>query len=377
MSRRPWDTSRDVYRIALVGMYPPPIGGVSVHVKRLKKEVDDVLGSCIVHDLGGDQKAAEGVVPFANSWSWFWSFLIGRFSASVVHYHGSSWRFRAFAAFLLKLRSVKSVFTIHSLREELEEVSLITKACIMFALRFGDFFIVVAPHIQQKLLGWGARPQNIAIIPGFIPPRIEQEDFSGIPDYIWTFIDQHTPVVTANAYRISFFRGEDLYGIDLCVQLCVKLRATFPNIGFVFCLPDIGDQIYFEKLQHQLVENRLNSNFLFVHEQIEYYPILAKADLFVRPTNTDGDAISVREALSLKTSVVCSDVVSRPDGVVLFKNRDLPDLVEKSRQSLELIFSIGHSEKAQNSNAVSDFSSTDAILRIYNRLLESDSEIDY
>jgi glycosyltransferase involved in cell wall biosynthesis len=46
-------------------------------------------------------------------------------------------------------------------------------------------------------------------------------------------------------------------------------------------------------------------------------------DVFVRPTITDGDSVSVRECLSLGVPVVASDAVARPPGCVLFKSRDM------------------------------------------------------
>jgi glycosyltransferase involved in cell wall biosynthesis len=46
--------------------------------------------------------------------------------------------------------------------------------------------------------------------------------------------------------------------------------------------------------------------------------VVAAADVFVRPTFADGDAVSVREALGLGCPVLASDVGHRPPGVRLF-----------------------------------------------------------
>ena len=50
--------------------------------------------------------------------------------------------------------------------------------------------------------------------------------------------------------------------------------------------------------------------------------VVHAADVLVRPTLTDGDALSVREALALGRRVVASDVAPRPRGVVLFRSGD-------------------------------------------------------
>jgi hypothetical protein len=54
----------------------------------------------------------------------------------------------------------------------------------------------------------------------------------------------------------------------------------------------------------------------------------------LRTTNTDGDAISIREALDLNKIVIASDVVKRPQGVKLFKTRDVNSLVTTIENSI-------------------------------------------
>jgi glycosyltransferase involved in cell wall biosynthesis len=62
--------------------------------------------------------------------------------------------------------------------------------------------------------------------------------------------------------------------------------------------------------------------------------MISASDVFVRPTFTDGDSISVREALSLGIPVIASDCVERPDGVVLFKTGNAGDLSGKLQCAL-------------------------------------------
>ena len=58
----------------------------------------------------------------------------------------------------------------------------------------------------------------------------------------------------------------------------------------------------------------------------EYWEI---SDLFIRPTSTDMEGISVKEALYVGTNVVASDVCIRPKECILFKKRDQEDLNNK------------------------------------------------
>jgi glycosyltransferase involved in cell wall biosynthesis len=183
----------------------------------------------------------------------------------------------------------------------------------------------------------GIKPENVneQVIPGFIPPIVKAEEIAQISQEVWDFIHSHSPILTANAFRISFYDGQDLYGIDLCIYLCTDLKANYPRIGFVFCLPDIGDHKYFSKMREKIRDCKVEDNFLFVTKPCPYYPILSKSDVFVRPTNTDGDAISLREALYFKVPAVASDAVVRPEGTILFKNRDVDDFTAKVRHVLD------------------------------------------
>src|SRR5690606_7512387 len=59
-----------------------------------------------------------------------------------------------------------------------------------------------------------------------------------------------------------------------------------------------------------------------------FISLIEQADIILRPTNTDGDALTVREGLFLGKKVIASDVVKRPEGPYIFKNRDLNSLMD-------------------------------------------------
>jgi hypothetical protein len=83
------------------------------------------------------------------------------------------------------------------------------------------------------------------------------------------------------------------------------------------------------KYKEQIKKRQLTEKFLLVNEKVSFVKLIQMSDLVVRGTNSDGDALTVREALCLKKPVVASDVVKRPEGVILFKNRSVDDLESK------------------------------------------------
>jgi glycosyltransferase involved in cell wall biosynthesis len=55
----------------------------------------------------------------------------------------------------------------------------------------------------------------------------------------------------------------------------------------------------------------------------------------MRPSRTDGDAVSIREALAMDVPVIASDVVGRPIGTVTFPTADVRALTAELQGLLE------------------------------------------
>ena len=87
-------------------------------------------------------------------------------------------------------------------------------------------------------------------------------------------------------------------------------------------------------MKKKINDLNLGENFYLMTGNVILWPLFRKVDLMIRPTTSDGDAISVREALFFNCPVIASDVTSRPKDVIIFKNRDIMDLYKKCREIL-------------------------------------------
>jgi len=327
----------DKLRVTLIGAYPPPYGGVSVHIQRLQDFLLNNGFQCIVIDFSSSLKNAKNVINAGKIKNLRY---IQNAGGGIIHIHSSGINLKKIMAFFLlsvlcKIRRNKLIITFHSFRDHVKRFDWLEKIMLKAFSKFALHYIAVSSLIKNKLLSLNIDPNKISVITGFLPPTTKQHDIDEIPQEIWNFIDNHWPVISANGFRISFYNNQDLYGIDMCIDLCNKLQDTYTQIGFIFCLSDIGDHNYFKKIRQTIAEKGIADNFLFVTRSCQFYPILMKSDVFVRPTNTDGDAVSVREALYFKIPTVASDVVPRPEGVILFKNRDINDFTLKVEDVLD------------------------------------------
>lgn len=351
-------------RIALIGPYPPPYGGIAIHIQRLKEQLEKRGYECVVYELGRQEPSDENIIRVKNSKKWLLKyFFFGR--ENIIHFHNPDWRIRVIMG-LMGLLGKKTVISIHNerLNDSLKGGNWFRKQLIKFGLKHTSFIIADNENIRNTILSLRINQQKVACVSAFIPFAVRGEDYQKVPQYVWNFINQHRPVISANAFKITFYNSVDLYGLDMIVEVTARLKNKYPEIGVVFCLPDIGNQKYFDKLNQEIKERNLSDHILFITEPLdEVYPIWRESDIFVRPTTTDGDALSIKEAMYLKIPVVASDVVPRPEGVVLFKNRDTEDFVKKIGEVLN-----NYKVYRDRANKLGCGSGFDKILEIYNGL---------
>ena len=138
------------------------------------------------------------------------------------------------------------------------------------------------------------------------------------------------------AFAIKQLNGVDLYGLDMALELIKHLKNDFPKIGLFILIPDANNDSKFEKYVDYVKENKLQNNIKFYHDVIpDLNVIWDKTEIYIRPTCSDGDSLTVREALHKNIKVVVSDVVERPESCVLFKNRDIVDMVKVLKDTIK------------------------------------------
>lgn len=324
-------------KIGIIGPYPPPYGGRSIHVQRL---VDFISANkrtwkILIFDntKKNQTRLSENVIIFPFKIRYFMKFL---FAVDVVHYHGSNWLLRVLVGFL-RFFGRTVIVSLHSnvsLRNVYQVGNYLRKILIIFSLRKANYIIATHSGIKEFLRTIGIY-ENILLIPSFVAPTKKKQHYDAVPQYVWNFIKSHKPTIAGNAYQLVIRDGIDVYGLDLLVELIGRLKKEYPTIGLIFLLPEIGNFTYFKKIQKIIHNKELDDNILIVNVAMQAYPIWENVHVFVRPTTTDTTAISLYEALWFGTPAIASDCVSRPEGVLVFKNRDVNSLVRKTSFLLE------------------------------------------
>lgn len=361
------------FSVALIGPYPPPYGGVSVHLKRLvaRLETNGVRAQIYCQPLPKGT-GRDNIVSVRRHllWQWWLPQYGWRCKETIIHCHqGWSW---TPAMWAMRRLGHQIVMTIHNqmVFEQWGRTSELERqtARALFADR-SVAWVAVSSEVQKRLLKIGVPAKRIAVIPAYLTPTQLGDQAPQLPASLQVFLRSHYPVLSAYGTNLAFDpQGCDLYGYDLCIELVHQLKEEYPSIGLAISVNQVNRPDYLADLKRRIDRYGLQSNMLFFTEPLEEaYPLWQASNLYVRPTTTDGDSLAVREALSLGVPVVASDVSPRPECVEVFRSRDLTELVGSVRQVLQ--------NQEVYRRTAAEFSRTDnfaPLLALYNTLVASD-----
>jgi len=368
-------------KVLLIGPYPPPHGGISVHVAGIHQQLTASGVPCRVLDTGAVRPGLR----------FFLSIMRHSFQGWTPHLHTNGHNVRswilAMGCGLAAQCGPGSVLTLHSgmLPGYLEIAPawrrrLAADACSLFSQ-----VICVNSDIRSSLLSLGLDSRHMEVLPAYLgsspqlvdhPPMSRGVAASKTLRRHWHYTRPTSVPMSGDAagrsacatscYRplfstVLFFRRE--YGFDLLVDALAKLKQLFPSLG---CLVmGSGDQRPAAELRVR--EAGLQEDVLFLGD-VDHDTCLSwisNSDVFLRPTLEDGDSISVREAISLGVPVVASRVGTRPPGAILFQPGDVEDMIAK----VELALSTRREERRPETGCA------DRLLEIYRQV--DGSEVAY
>lgn len=313
--------------VVIAGAYPPPIGGVTIHIKRLKVLLDNsgyrnnFVNIRPIDEISGGIDKKLYIKSLFN--------CIRKARNGVLHYQLNNWPEASLLLIASKIVRAKIIFTVHSFR--VEEFSFIKRCCFRISRKCVSVFIAPSTTTRDKLLLNEVDELKILIINPYLPPT-DSELNEPVPQELEKFINQVGYVVLANASKL--YRNEDntdIYGLDMCIEACARIS----EISFVFCVPIIEDMLYFNECVRKIKQLGVDDRFMIYNKNISMVSLFRYVDIFVRPTSTDSFGVSVAEAISCGIPAIASDVCKRADGAIVFKTRDLDDLIRKIKYCLE------------------------------------------
>ena len=350
-------------KVNLIGPVPPPLGGISIHLRRLAGTMEQRGIPYIIYNESKVDVSLKHVYPIRS----FKRFMlqIPFLTGDLFHFHTIDVRLRI-ALGWYKLLGKRIILTVHgeSLAIQLQQSSAMKKTLLLRSLRAIDAIICVNEATTHMLLQLGFEPDRVMTLPAYLHPVEREEDVKAIPAHVYQFMTSEDIVISANGY-VRFHQGEDLYGIDLLIEMVHALDQRGLGVKLLFAVMGVAEQnpeerSHYEQLKERIKMHQLESRFQFYEVvDTEFYPILKVSDIFIRPTATDGYGVSIAEALHYRVPSVASDVCARPEGTILFKSRSssdltmrVVDLIENYQQYEEQLNHCGHQDYADELIAV-------------------------
>ncbi|MCB9738470.1 MAG: glycosyltransferase [Deltaproteobacteria bacterium] len=318
--------------IAQVGPWPPPWGGIAVYVQRLSRGLAAAGHQVRVYDLQGTERRSENgleVIPLRAHWSRYLG-LGARLAAdgcdvAQLHLIGAPGKILAPAVASCRTAGIPLAASFHSFRPDPSESTAARTAARLAVPQLQQAFASGA-HVAEGLRTMGVPAHRVLAVPPFVRAALHGAPEDRLPDVIVQMRRRWKRLVVGGGTAILPFAGGDLYGADVFVAMAAAVAAAQADVGFVFQLPRRGDEALYGQLRASLASSGLGERLRLheapLQEAVDLWQI---ADVAVRTSRTDGDAVSVRESLDLGTPTLASDCVQRPRAAILFRSGDGAD----------------------------------------------------
>jgi hypothetical protein len=282
--------------ICLIGSLPPPIGGVSVYCSRRLRLLRDEYGEDKVTFLDLSVRYNLLKIPFLSS---------DKIEVNTLN----------FFVVLMLFVSTKIRYCEIVDHNASRHYSGVKKRLLIMMLSYAEQIMVV----NEDLKRFYPNKLRPTVISPFLPPDEDEEHelLAQYPEPLLEFVGG-TNVLLNSAWKYIPLGNRDLYGIEESVSILAK----FPDVKLLLCVGIGLDEVppSLVKLINQYVqENRL----FLLSGQYQIWPLLKNFDLIcLRLTPTDGDSVTVREALFYGRRVVASDSVVRPSPCTTYRYTD-------------------------------------------------------
>ncbi len=303
-----------------LGPFPPPYGGVAVHLVRL----------CEVLEVGGHHVERISTVKTASVPAITSHDILRR---TPIHYHTDEGNYKWLILFSVwwQILRVPYALTFHSFRVKHAFSSRIVRFFLKRALHCAKGVVAVSVPTLHSLHEQLKTNVHVSVLNSAFPISAHEMNapmWSTVPK-AWLEA-KHRVVV--NAGRIVKYQQTDLYGIDVAIRAFNLLANDAHNDVQLLVITgqvvdaDLLAQYYSIKAHNHLVH-------IIPAEESPLVPVHVAATMVLRSTRTEGGpSLTLTEALELGKVAIGSNAVARPHGTHMYDTEnpvELADLIVK------------------------------------------------
>lgn len=263
----------------------------------------------------------------------------------IIHLHVSHPLLRVFYVSMALLLGKKSILTVHG---NLGRFGWLMNKLDDWAVRFCSVPILINKHSYDVAIRLNEHSKYIS---AFLPPLDDGFIDEETEMQLRQIRDSSDVVFATNAsYRKINHNGEEVYGIDFLVDYFSKA----PQYQLIISDSSGDYKTYYEQQNISLPDN-----IFIISSPHSFLKVLKYSDIMIRNTQTDGDSVSIKEALMVQKNVFASDCVNRPTEVYLFKYNDALSFTQLIRQIDSIV---------EHTPIYSEPNAAEQIVEIYNSL---------
>ena len=335
--------------------YPPPEGGISRNALAIRDELRRTDHKCSIIAITKSDTTTDEEDVYHPRTPFELMKLLANLKYDVLHVHVGgeiSRRVLAFLATCAVFGRGRSVLTLHSGGYALKNAGGAKKLTLPgFVFRRFRRIIAVNSLMIRMFESFGVKKEILSLIAPFVHQSPDQS--VEIPSKLQDFAARHQP------FLLSASLLEDTYDLFMQIEAMEKVLEKSPDAGLMI----IGSGSLETRLKAAIAAKSYAER-IFLTGDVEHkitLHLINRADILLRTTKFDGDAISVREALFLETPVIATDNKMRPEGVNLIPIGDVKALVA----TIEML---SKREKPPKTKKPDDVSNITEVLKIYEEI---------
>jgi glycosyltransferase involved in cell wall biosynthesis len=310
-----------------IGVFPPPIGGISIYFERLKSlhESNNIPGLFIdISNTNYVEKRKNGILCFNKIQLLK---LLNIVNNSVLFFNST--------------RKVLFYYSIYACRKnELgiflhgEKILKLIKNTIYLKLLHNFKYIIVpTDSLYKKILKIDPKLSKNMV-------KLSYVFFNQASKYpsikmIDNLRNNKNKIMLFYIYDFSKINDKYTYGIEMIPDLISLLNNNAYKFVILILVIKKEPSNDYKNFINELSVKKMFDNIILIDNTNNMLNLLSKVDLYIRPTITDGNAFMVHEALFVGTPVIASDIVERPLGCINYKNGDVFDLYMKTSSVLD------------------------------------------
>ncbi len=324
--------------LALVGPYPPGYGGVSVHLQRLLARLQETDLRVRLYNVWSLSEGPGVEVVQGNRHLWPLRHLLRR-RERLLHFHHphAAWmRMAIHEACCLTSRPFITSFHDPRIFEGRAAARRPWRRALARMVHQAHTVHAVHPKIADHLVALGLPARRIVVYPAWLPCRDAPDALLARHPDIGVFLARHRPTLLMMG-GLGEGPADDLYGFWPALHLLSGLRERHPEIGLLVFLTGAhvpggrADRAWRQAVRSEGLDGSIG--IWNIEEPVA--PLFQRVDLHVRPTFSDGDANSIREALDAGTPVCASDAAPRAPGVRTWATGNRDDMIRVVSRTLE------------------------------------------